>query len=41
MLYIGDFASLYRAEINGIDAEPVNLIMKLKEELSQHSRSSS
>ena len=39
-LFLGDLASVYMAERNGVDAEPVNLIKKLKEEL-QHSRSSS
>jgi len=40
-MHTGDLASIYMAERNGVDAEPVNLIMKLKKVLSQHSRSSS
>lgn len=39
--YLGDLVSVYRAIIDGIDAEPVNLITRLKEEITQHSRSSS
>lgn len=41
LLYTGDLVSIYKSIIDNIDAEPVNLISKLKEELSQHSRSSS
>jgi len=40
-MHVGDMASIYMAERRGIDAEPVNLIMQLKNVLSQHSRSSS
>ncbi len=40
-LHIGDMASVYKAMKDGVEAEPVNLIAKLKEELNQHSRSSS
>jgi len=40
-MHVGDLASIYMAEKRGVDAEPVNLIMKLKNVLSQHSRSSS
>ena len=40
-MHVGDLASIYMAEKRGMDAEPVNLIMKLKNVLSQHSRSSS
>jgi len=40
-MHVGDLASIYMAERRGVEAEPVNLIMKLKETLSQHSRSSS
>ncbi|RLF32507.1 MAG: bifunctional phosphoglucose/phosphomannose isomerase [Thermoplasmata archaeon] len=41
LLYLGDMVSVHRARLNGVDAEPVNLIAQLKDELSQHSRSSS
>ncbi len=41
LLYIGDFVSIYRAILNKVNPAPVNLIMELKKELSQHSRSSS
>lgn len=41
LIYTGDLMSVYKSIIDGIDAEPVNLISKLKEELTQHSRSSS
>ena len=40
-LHIGDMASVYKAMKDGVEAEPVNLIAQLKEELYQHSRSSS
>jgi len=40
-MHVGDLASIYMAEKRGVDTEPVNLIMKLKNVLSQHSRSSS
>lgn len=33
LLYFGDLVSVYKAKIDGIDAVPVNLISKLKEEL--------
>lgn len=41
LLYLGDMMSVHRAQLNGVDAEPVHLIAQLKDELSQHSRSSS
>ena len=42
LLYLGDLISVYKATMDGIDAEPVNLITKLKKKLgNQHSRSSS
>lgn len=41
LIYTGDLMSVYKSIIDRIDAEPVNLISKLKEELTQHSRSSS
>ncbi|HEC82316.1 MAG TPA: bifunctional phosphoglucose/phosphomannose isomerase [Thermoplasmatales archaeon] len=41
LLYTGDLMSVYKSIMDNIDAEPVNLISKLKEELTQHSRSSS
>ncbi|OYT59733.1 bifunctional phosphoglucose/phosphomannose isomerase [Thermoplasmatales archaeon ex4484_30] len=41
LLYLGDFVSIYKAILNKVNPTPVGLIMKLKEELSQHSRSSS
>jgi len=40
-LHVGDMASVYKAMKDGVEAEPVNLIAQLKEELYQHSRSSS
>jgi len=42
LIYFGDIMSVYRAKINEVEAEPVNLILELKRKLkNQHSRSSS
>ena len=41
LLHIGDLVSAYKAAIDGVEAEPVDLIAKLKKFLTQHSRSSS
>jgi glucose/mannose-6-phosphate isomerase len=41
LMFLGDLVSVLMAERRGVEAEPVNLIARLKETLAQHSRSSS
>ena len=41
LLFLGDLVSLHMANIYGVEAEPVNLIERLKGKMNQHSRSSS